>query len=56
MRFRDTLPELGKEKHMQVFEKLTEYRYEQLVFCHDKATGTPPRKTPSWTYYAWRGG
>ena len=24
---------------MQVFEKLGEYRYEQLVFCHDKATG-----------------
>jgi leucine dehydrogenase len=24
---------------MQVFEKLAEYRYEQLVFCHDKATG-----------------
>jgi len=24
---------------MQVFEKLAEYRYEQLVFCHDQATG-----------------
>jgi leucine dehydrogenase len=24
---------------VQVFEKLDEYRYEQLVFCHDKATG-----------------
>src|SRR5918997_458362 len=24
---------------MQVFERLAEYRYEQLVFCHDKATG-----------------
>ncbi len=24
---------------MQLFEKLAEYRYEQLVFCHDKATG-----------------
>jgi leucine dehydrogenase len=24
---------------MQVFEKLAEYRYEQLVFCHDRATG-----------------
>ena len=24
---------------MQVFEKLAEYRYEQIVFCHDKATG-----------------
>ncbi len=24
---------------MPVFEKLVEYRYEQLVFCHDKATG-----------------
>src|ERR671933_1781340 len=24
---------------MQVFEKLAEYRYEQLVFCHDNATG-----------------
>lgn len=24
---------------MQVFEKLDEFRYEQLVFCHDKATG-----------------
>jgi len=24
---------------MQVFEKLAEFRYEQLVFCHDKATG-----------------
>jgi leucine dehydrogenase len=39
MRVRDTLPELGKEQHMQLFEKLAEYRYEQLVFCHDKATG-----------------
>src|SRR5919202_209593 len=26
-------------KTMQVFEKLAEYRYEQLVFCHDKTTG-----------------
>jgi leucine dehydrogenase len=24
---------------MQIFEKLTEFRYEQLVFCHDQATG-----------------
>ena len=24
---------------MQLFEKLAEYRYEQLVFCHDEATG-----------------
>jgi leucine dehydrogenase len=24
---------------MRIFEKLTEFRYEQLVFCHDKATG-----------------
>ncbi len=24
---------------MQLFEKLGEYRYEQLVFCHDQATG-----------------
>ena len=24
---------------MEVFEKLAEHRYEQLVFCHDKATG-----------------
>jgi len=24
---------------VQVFEKLAEHRYEQLVFCHDKATG-----------------
>lgn len=24
---------------MSVFEKLDEHRYEQLVFCHDKATG-----------------
>ena len=24
---------------MQVFEKLAEYRYEQIVFCQDKATG-----------------
>src|SRR3989337_3438866 len=24
---------------MQVFEKLAESRYEQIVFCHDKATG-----------------
>ncbi len=24
---------------MSIFEKLAEYRYEQLVFCHDKATG-----------------
>src|SRR5215210_4157340 len=29
----------GKGGGMQVFEKLAEYRYEQLVFCHDKATG-----------------
>src|ERR687894_2999365 len=29
----------GKGAGMQVFEKLAEYRYEQLVFCHDKATG-----------------
>jgi leucine dehydrogenase len=26
-------------KRVQVFEKLAEYRYEQIVFCHDKATG-----------------
>ena len=33
-------PESGKEmESMRVFEKLAEYRYEQLVFCHDKATG-----------------
>ncbi len=24
---------------MQIFEKLGEYRYEQLVFCHDRGTG-----------------
>jgi leucine dehydrogenase len=30
---------LGKEKTMRIFEKLTEFRYEQLVFCHDEATG-----------------
>ncbi len=24
---------------MQVFEKLAEYRYEQLALCHDKSTG-----------------
>ncbi|HEX8260088.1 MAG TPA: Glu/Leu/Phe/Val dehydrogenase dimerization domain-containing protein [Rubrobacteraceae bacterium] len=24
---------------MHIFEKLSEFRYEQLVFCHDKATG-----------------
>jgi leucine dehydrogenase len=24
---------------MHIFEKLTEFRYEQLVFCHDKSTG-----------------
>jgi leucine dehydrogenase len=30
---------MGEEMQMQVFEKLAEYRYEQLVFCHDKATG-----------------
>jgi len=30
----------GKElRSLRVFEKLAEYRYEQLVFCHDKATG-----------------
>jgi leucine dehydrogenase len=30
----------GKEmRGVQVFEKLAKYRYEQLVFCHDKATG-----------------
>jgi leucine dehydrogenase len=39
MRIRNTLPGSGKEKHMQLFERLAEYRYEQLVFCHDKATG-----------------
>jgi leucine dehydrogenase len=26
-------------RSMRVFEKLAEYRYEQLVFCHDRATG-----------------
>jgi leucine dehydrogenase len=31
--------DMGKEMQVQVFEKLAEYRYEQLVFCHDKATG-----------------
>ena len=31
--------DMEKEMRMQVFEKLAEYRYEQLVFCHDKATG-----------------
>jgi leucine dehydrogenase len=29
----------GKGEAVQVFEKLAEYRYEQLVFCHDQATG-----------------
>ncbi len=24
---------------MRIFEKLAEYSYEQLVFCHDAATG-----------------
>lgn len=24
---------------MDVFEKMAEYRYEQLVFCHDRSTG-----------------
>ena len=24
---------------MHIFEKMAEYRYEQLVFCHDKSTG-----------------
>jgi leucine dehydrogenase len=24
---------------MHIFEKLTEFRYEQLVFCHDESTG-----------------
>src|SRR3954454_17210053 len=24
---------------MHIFENLTEFRYEQLVFCHDKSTG-----------------
>ena len=24
---------------MHIFEKLAEYRYEQVVFCHDQATG-----------------
>jgi leucine dehydrogenase len=24
---------------VRIFEKLAEYRYEQLVFCHDKFTG-----------------
>jgi hypothetical protein len=24
---------------MRIFEKLAEYRYEQMVFCHDKPTG-----------------
>jgi leucine dehydrogenase len=39
MWFRNELSEPGKEiRSMQVFQKLAEYRYEQLVFCHDKAT------------------
>src|SRR5215207_11655782 len=25
--------------NMHIFEKMAEYRYEQLVFCHDKSTG-----------------
>jgi leucine dehydrogenase len=33
------LPPLGKEREVKLFEKLAEYRYEQLVFCHDTATG-----------------
>ncbi len=28
-----------EEGKVRIFEKLTEYRYEQLVFCHDKFTG-----------------
>jgi glutamate dehydrogenase/leucine dehydrogenase len=30
---------VGKEAGMHIFEKLAEYRYEQVVFCHDQATG-----------------
>jgi len=39
MWFRDNVPVGKGETHMQVFEKLAEYRYEQLVFCHDKVPG-----------------
>jgi len=40
MQSRNKTPNKGKGmSSVQVFEKLAEYRYEQLVFCHDKATG-----------------
>jgi leucine dehydrogenase len=40
MQFRNKTPNKGKGMSIvQVFQKLAEYRYEQLVFCHDKATG-----------------
>ena len=29
----------GATTRMRIFEKLAEYRYEQVVFCHDKSTG-----------------
>ena len=29
----------GATAQMRIFEKLAEYRYEQVVFCHDKYTG-----------------
>ena len=29
----------GATRQMRIFEKLAEYRYEQVVFCHDKFTG-----------------
>ncbi len=29
----------GATRQMRIFEKLAEYRYEQVVFCHDKSTG-----------------
>src|SRR5215217_8453869 len=29
----------GATRQMRIFEKLAEYRYEQIIFCHDKSTG-----------------
>src|SRR5215210_5562721 len=32
-------PREWEGERMHIFEKLTEFRYEQLVFCHDESTG-----------------
>ena len=32
------IPEVRTEEKGQIFEKVGEFRYEQLVFCHDTVT------------------